>query len=153
VEASGSVTWCWCAWCFAETRPIGEHVMFGEIEIGPNRQWQCACIASFATLCWSGIFILADFCFIEKGIPENFCWCSGWSWLLLLSRVDLAEAWLFLWILTLLLIHVWYPDTTELDCWYPDKWRLQLPHITTSKQVHIPLCCLQSFFPYLWPVG
>ena len=58
----------------------------------------------------------------------------------------------FPYIMPLLLICVWYPDTTELDCWYPDKWRLELPQETTSKRVHTPLSYLLSFLPYLWTV-
>jgi hypothetical protein len=60
----------------------------------------------------------SDLHFFEKGTAENF-WVSGWFWLLLLTRADLVEAWLFL---------LDFATTTdsclvtlfELDCWYPD---------------------------------
>jgi hypothetical protein len=34
--------------------------------------------------------------FVEKGMTENFSWCPGWSWSLLLTPADSVEAWLFL---------------------------------------------------------
>ena len=95
---------------------MGGHVMFEE---SINRT-QLTVKVHFATLCWSCIFSALRF--IERDTAENSSWCSGWwSCLLLLFRADLQESWKFLVDVPLLLIHAWYPDTTELDCWYPNK--------------------------------
>ena len=48
-------------------------------------------MASFTML----ILVFADLHLIERGMAENF-WCLYWSWLLLLTHANLAEAWLFL---------------------------------------------------------
>ena len=80
------------------------HMMFGKhINI---TQWKMVvhCTASSATRCWSQVLVFADL-IIKKGC----------SWSVLLTR--LAKAWWFLLdCATLQLIHVWYPDTTKLDC-------------------------------------
>ena len=56
-------------WCFAETRPIGGQVMFGE---SIKRQWW--------HVHWSLVF--GDLHFIDRGTAENFSWNPGLSWLL-----------------------------------------------------------------------
>lgn len=79
------------------------HVIFGEstIEVGLKGsagrgfKWTQQtvarpCIAGCATLCWSLIF--TDLHFIEGGTAEK-SWHSGWSWSLLLTRANSAEAW------------------------------------------------------------
>lgn len=48
-------------------------------------------ITSFTTHCWSHVFTHLHF--IEKGTTKNF---SCWSWSLMLTIADSAEAWLFL---------------------------------------------------------
>ena len=62
------------------------------------------------------------------------------SLLVLLAPVD--SCWVqihwrlgcFCWVLPPLLISVYSPDTTDLDCWYPDGWRLKSLQGTTPKQ-------------------
>ena len=51
-----------------------------------------ACIARFAILHWSHIFVFSDLHFTERGTAENFSWSLGWSWSLLLTHADLVEA-------------------------------------------------------------
>jgi hypothetical protein len=73
--------------------------MFGEgIGRTQRKDSDDACIAISAALC--GSFTFTDLYRIERGNAENSCHCS-WSWLLLLTCVDLVKAWKFL------LIHVW----------------------------------------------
>jgi hypothetical protein len=67
-----------------------------------------------------------------------------------LVLVTLADSWQFVRGLAVsAVIHCWFMfgGTFELHCWYPNKQRLELPQRTTSKQVHIPLSYLPSFFP------
>jgi len=108
VGVSGSVMWCRLMWCFADLRPVGGHVIFGE---GINRTQQTVrgtCIASFAMLHRSRVFTSLREAqqSTSPGIP--------------LTGANSAEAWLFL-LYCAMLLHVWYPNTTDLDCWYPDN--------------------------------
>jgi hypothetical protein len=88
VEVSGCVTWCRLMWCFAEARPMGGHVVFGENISRTQRmvtQWQGTSIASFAMLHRSLIFAYLH-CFTEnhgrellvswliQRRPGSFCW-------------------------------------------------------------------------------
>jgi hypothetical protein len=83
-----------------------------------------------------------------RDIVENISWHPNCFFSLLLTAADSVEV-CFYWIVPPLPIHVWYSDTTELDCLYPDRdWNH--PKRTTSKQVHIPLSYLPSFLPYIW---
>jgi hypothetical protein len=75
----------------------------------------------------------------KKGMAETFSWKPGWFWSLFLTGSDLMEAWLF---------HVFYPDTTEMDCWYTDNWDWNRRQRTTCKQVPVPLSyLLYKFYP------
>ena len=97
VEVSAYVKQCRFTWCFAEARPMGGRVMFGESINRTRWQWRCPYIASFAMLHWSCVFILVDLPFVERDTAENFSWCPGWSCSFLpLAHADSVEAWLFL---------------------------------------------------------
>ncbi|EDM18949.1 rCG43510, partial [Rattus norvegicus] len=52
----------------------------------------------------------------------------------------------FCWIITLLLIPVWYPDTTELDCWCPGNgdWN-HLKELLLNRST--PPCPIHHLFP------
>jgi hypothetical protein len=97
---------------FAEARPVRGHVMFVE-SISRIQQWQCNCIARFVMLYWSRVFAL-----LREAWQRTFLWPS-WCWLLPLPTWWRTGG--FHWIKPPLMIHVWYPDTTGLNCSYPDN--------------------------------
>ena len=73
----------------------GGHMMFGGSINGTQRTVREACLHSY--LCktsWS--HVSPDLWFIERSTVKNLSWCSWWSWLLLLTCANLAEAWLSL---------------------------------------------------------
>lgn len=55
----------------------------------------------------------------------------------------------FLWIMLLLVIHVWY-FASGLDY---RQWGLEWPQQSTLKQVQVPLVLLAIFVPYHWSMG
>jgi hypothetical protein len=88
------------AWCFAVAdlcvvllrQDLREDVWFGGESLNMTRgQWVCACIASFAMLCWSRDFIFTELPFPERGTAENVSWQPSCSWLFPLTCADSAE--------------------------------------------------------------
>jgi hypothetical protein len=67
--------------------------MFGKSVSRTQRTVMGACIVS--CLAFSLSLIFADLYFVERVTAKN-SWHSGWPWSLLLTHVNLVEAWQFL---------------------------------------------------------
>ena len=130
-----------CGWlmcCFAKARSVGRHVMFGESINRTQGQRLCASIASFAMLWLSHKSLY--FHWNSPGIPAG----PSCSHCLVLIQQSAGG---FCWIMPLLLIHVWYPDTTELDCWYPDNGDWNCPQRTPLNGSTNPCSIYHIFLP------
>lgn len=112
--------------CFAEAEPMGGHIKLGETI---NRM--CWTVARYlhSHLCNT----LLIFTSLRDAQQRTVLSGSSNTRCLVLIHQRLG---CFCWIV--LLICVWCPDTTELNCRYPDEQRLEFLPKITSKQVHSP---------------
>jgi hypothetical protein len=144
LAASVDSGWYRLTWSLAKTyscgeaRPMGEHMMSGGNINRSQRTVMRACIASFATLCWSHVLVFTDLHFVERHRRELFLFLC-WSWSLLLTCADSVEAWLSAGSCHRCWFVFFYPDIIELGCCYT-FWqsRLDLLQRTSSKHVHFP---------------
>lgn len=131
---------------------MGEHKMFGErIKMTQlDSDWSSgggACIASFATLCWSHASLILT---LLRGTAENL-WYPCCSWSLLLTPASSAEDWLFLLGCATTAdscLQSWFYWTGLLVCILTS--RRDLLQRTISKQVHFPDILITFPFYYLW---